>query len=157
MAVNGGHAGTKKGPNWGQVKNTEWKRRAQSGHFGSTVRPKYAWWKHDAPTGSIATPKPHLGVIPLPGSQNYQKNPRDHENKTGTPPPKYPPPLKTGILWAWVFPAKNAFCQAPIKLAQPLPAPELLAKYFTDMRIFLKLQLPTTSEPPSRARDPYHI
>ena len=26
--------------------------------------------KHNAPAGSIATPKPHLGVIPLPGSHN---------------------------------------------------------------------------------------
>ena len=36
---------------------------------------------------------------------------------------------------------KNAFFQAPIKLAQPLnfPAPELRAKIFTDTRIFLIL------------------
>ena len=32
---------------------------------------------------------------------------------------------------------KNAFFQAPIKLAQPFPAPELRTKHFTDTRIFL--------------------
>ena len=34
---------------------------------------------------------------------------------------------------------KNAFFQAPIKLAQPFPAPELRAENFTDTRIFLNL------------------
>ena len=33
---------------------------------------------------------------------------------------------------------KNAFFQAPIKLAQPFPAPELRAENFTDTRISLK-------------------
>ena len=33
---------------------------------------------------------------------------------------------------------KNAFFQAPIKLAQPFPAPELRTKIFTDTRIFPK-------------------
>ena len=77
---------------------------------------------------------------------NSQKNPRAHKNKIGSPPPpkkktpKHPPPPKRGILWAWVFSCrKNAFFQAPIKLAQPLPAPEYWAKFFTDTRIFLKL------------------
>ena len=32
---------------------------------------------------------------------------------------------------------KNAFFQAPIKLAQPFPAPELRANNFKDARIFL--------------------
>ena len=32
---------------------------------------------------------------------------------------------------------KNAFFQAPIKLAQPVPAPELRAKHVTDTRNFL--------------------
>ena len=32
---------------------------------------------------------------------------------------------------------KNAFFQAPIKLAQPFPAPELRTENFTDTRIFL--------------------
>ena len=31
---------------------------------------------------------------------------------------------------------KNAFFQAPIKLTQPFPAPELRAKMFTDTRNF---------------------
>ena len=34
---------------------------------------------------------------------------------------------------------KNAFFQAPIKLAQPFPAPELRAKNLTDTTIFLIL------------------
>ena len=65
---------------------------------------------------------------------HFQKNPRAHKNKIGTPPPpkknpKYPPHPKRGILWAWVFPAERAhFSRAPIKLAQPFPAPELRAK-----------------------------
>ena len=32
---------------------------------------------------------------------------------------------------------RTQFSQAPIKLAQPFPAPELRAKYFTDTRILL--------------------
>ena len=56
------------------------------------------------------------------------------------PPPQTQntPPLKRGILWTLVFPAERAhFFQAPIKLAQPFPAPELQTKHFTDTRIFL--------------------
>ena len=37
---------------------------------------------------------------------------------------------------------KNAFFQAPIKLAPPFPAAELQTENFTDMRIFLKHALP---------------
>ena len=38
------------------------------------------------------------------------------------------------------FPAERAhFCQAPIKLAQPFPAPESQTNNFTDTRIFLIL------------------
>ena len=51
------------------------------------------------------------------------------KNKIGTP------PLKGGILWTWVFLQKQRIFQAPIKLAQPFPAPELLTKNFTDTRI----------------------
>ena len=56
-----------------------------------------------------------------------QKNPRAHKNKIGTPHPPKPkiPPLKRGILWTQVSCRKNAFFQAPIKLAQAFPAPEL--------------------------------
>ena len=32
---------------------------------------------------------------------------------------------------------KNAFFQAPIKLAQPFPGAELRTEFFTDTRIFL--------------------
>ena len=70
----------------------------------------------------------HARTSPL----HPQKNPRAHKNKIGTPlPPKKPkdPPLKRGMLWIWDFPAERThFCQAPIKLARPFPAPELRTK-----------------------------
>ena len=78
-----------------------------------------------------------------------QKNPRIHKNKISTspPPPKkknlIPPPLKRGILWAWRFSCrKNAIFQAPIKLVQPFPAPEVRAKKYMDTGIFLKTLFP---------------
>ena len=64
-------------------------------------------------------------------------------NRHFPPPPNPkppPPPPKRGILWAWVFPAERPhFFQAPRKLAQPCPAPELRAKKFTDTWIFLRI------------------
>ena len=48
--------------------------------------------------------------------------------KSALPPQKTQntPPLKGGLLWTWVSPAERThFCQAPITLAQPFPAPEL--------------------------------
>ena len=59
----------------------------------------------------------------------FQKNPRVHKNKIGTSPPppnpKYSPP-KTRNFMDIGFPAERThFFQAPIKLAQPFPAPEL--------------------------------
>ena len=75
----------------------------------------------------------------------FRKIPVPIKMKSALPPPpkkpKIPPPPKRGILWTWRFSCrKNAFFQAPIKLAQPFPAPELRAENFTDTRIFLILQ-----------------
>ena len=40
---------------------------------------------------------------------------------------------------------KNAFFHAPIKLAQPFPAPELRTKHFTDTRIFRSFESTITA------------
>ena len=61
-----------------------------------------------------------------------QKNPRAHKNKIGTSPPphspKYPPPPQNEECYG---PAERMhFFEAPIKLAQPFPAPELRTKMF---------------------------
>ena len=57
------------------------------------------------------------------------------------PPPKTqnPPPKTRSFMEKMGFSCrKSAFFQAPIKLAQPFPVPELRTKTFTDTRIFLK-------------------
>ena len=73
---------------------------------------------------------PHL-LLTTRKRSDSQKNPRAHKNKIGTPPPKKTqntPPLKGGILWTWGFACrKNAFFQAPVKLAHPFPAPATLS------------------------------
>ena len=69
-----------------------------------------------------------------PKLANCQKNPRAHKNEIGTPPPpknpKYPPPLKRGILRTWRFSAaeRKQKYQASIKLTHPFPAPESRTK-----------------------------
>ena len=82
-----------------------------------------------------------------------QKNPRAHKNKIGTPPPpkkKKPntPPPQTEEFYGhgFFFCRKNAFFQAPIKLAQPFPAPELRTNNFTDTRIFLSKPMAENAE-----------
>ena len=73
----------------------------------------------------------------------FQKNPRAHKNKIGTPPPpktqNTPPPRTRNFMGMGFSCRKNAFFQAPIKLAQPFPAPELRARDFMDTRTFLRL------------------
>ena len=70
-----------------------------------------------------------------------QKNLRAHKNKIGTPlhpPPKKKtntPPKTKNFMGMEAFLNKKNF-QAPIKLVQPFPAPELQAKKFTDTRFF---------------------
>ena len=53
-----------------------------------------------------------------------QKNPRAHK-KIGTPPPKKNPPKRMNFMDMGFFLQKERIFQAPIKLAQPFPAPEL--------------------------------
>ena len=58
----------------------------------------------------------------------YQKNPRAHKNKIGTPPPKKTQntPPKTRNFMDTGFPAERTHLfQVSIKFAQPFPAPEL--------------------------------
>ena len=75
--------------------------------------------------------------------QSYQKNPRAHKNKIGTPPPQTQntPPLKRGILWTWVFPAETTHFPGVHKIDAPISGPRIADKNFTDTRIFLILGL----------------
>ena len=69
-----------------------------------------------------------------------QKNPRAHENKIGTPPPKpkIPPPPKRGILWTWRFSCrKNAEILGVHKIGAAISGPRIADTNFTDTRIFL--------------------
>ena len=92
--------------------------------------------KHKELFGGLRGPKIlYAEILRVPYFQ--KKNPRAHKNKIGTP-PKYPPPLKEGILWTWVFfLQKERIFQVSIKLAQPFPAPRIADKNFMDTRIFL--------------------
>ena len=72
-----------------------------------------------------------------------QKNPRAHKNKIGSPPPppknpKYPPPLKRGILWTWFFLQKERIFPGVHKIDAPISGPRIADKNFTDTRIFLR-------------------
>ena len=80
---------------------------------------------------------------PLSPQQDNQKNPRAHKNTIGTfphPKPKILRPLKTrNFMGMGGFPAERTqFFQAPIRLAQPFPAPESRANIFMDTRIFVR-------------------
>ena len=87
-----------------------------------------------------------LSEIPFSSTEKVQKNPRAHKIKNRhCPPPQTTtlPPLKRGILWTWVFSCrKNAFFQAPIKLAQPFPAPELRTNNFYGHEDFFSEKCP---------------
>ena len=72
----------------------------------------------------------------------FQKNPRAHKNKIGTPPPPKPkipppPPIKRGILWTWLFLQNGRIFPGVHKIGAAIPAPEIADKNFTDTRIFL--------------------
>ena len=75
----------------------------------------------------------------------FQKNPRAHKNKIGTPPPPEkpqipPPPLKRGILWTWRFSCrKNAIFPGAHKIGAAISGPRIADKNFTDTKIFLKI------------------
>ena len=75
----------------------------------------------------------------------YQKNPRAHKNKIGTPPPKKKnpntPPLKRGILWTWFFLQKERIFPGVHKIGVPISGPRIADTNFTDTRIFLKCTL----------------
>ena len=71
----------------------------------------------------------------------FQKKTRAHKNKIGTSSPqspKYPPPLKRGILWACrVSCRKNAIFPGTHRIDAAISGPRIAAKHFTDMRLFL--------------------
>ena len=76
-----------------------------------------------------------------------QKNPRAHKNKIGTPPhppkknPKYPPPVKRGILWTWFSCRTDACFPGVHKIGAAISGPRITDKNFTDTRIFLREKL----------------
>ena len=71
----------------------------------------------------------------------FQKNPRAHKNKIGTPPPpppKHPP--KKGEFYGHGFSCrKNAFFPGVHKIGAPISGPRITDTNFTDTRIFLKI------------------
>ena len=76
----------------------------------------------------------------------FQRNPRAHKNKIGTSPPPQkkkpntPTPLKTrNLMGMSVFLQKERNLRAPIKLAQPFPAPESRAKNLRTRGFFRRL------------------
>ena len=84
----------------------------------------------------------HFSTIFAHGKKT-QKNPRAHKNKIGTSPPKkkpkYPPPLKTRILWTWFFSCRtDAEILGAHKIGAATSGPRIADKNFTDTRIFLK-------------------
>ena len=108
-------------------------------YFGQDLQilEKEAFWhRHPARTSTKKLRSEKLRAdfsFPTKGpfrTRNTQKNPRALKNKIGTPPPPTKtPPLKEEFYGHAFFPCrKNAFFQAPIKLAQPFPAPELQTK-----------------------------
>ena len=70
-----------------------------------------------------------------------EKKPRAHKNKIGTSPPppnpKYPPPLKRGILWTWVFLQKERIFPGAHKIGAAISGPRIADTNFTDARIYL--------------------
>ena len=82
----------------------------------------------------------HWVYAPPFGNLQYQKNPRAHKNRIGTPPPpkpQIPPPLETRNFMGPE--ARTQKFQVPVKLAQPFPAPEWRTKLFADTRLFLTI------------------
>ena len=72
--------------------------------------------------------------MPLLAHWVCQKNPRTHKNKIGTPPPKknpkYPPPLKCGILWTWVFLQKERIFPGAHKIGAAISRPRIAGRKF---------------------------
>ena len=96
-------------------------------------------------------------ILNYRSSQNYHRqsfrNPRAHKNKIGTAPPpphkkpKIPPPKKRNFMDMGFSCRKNAFFQAPIKLAQPFPAPELRTNILRTRGFFWVLLFSSTYVP----------
>ena len=68
----------------------------------------------------------------------FQKNPRAHKNKIGTPPPPPPNPRpKKGNFTDMVFPCrKNAFFPGVHKIGAAISGPRIADTNFTDTGIF---------------------
>ena len=106
------------------------------------------------PTLESASPSPpHGSIWRIDFTSIYQKNPRAHKNKIGTPPPpppKTPPQKKGGILRTWVFLQQERIFPGVHKIGAVISGPRIADTNFTDTkRIFLILfsGLPTLSSP----------
>ena len=78
-------------------------------------------------------------TLPVIWWAKFQKNPRAHKNKIGTPPPpQNPPPPKKGEFYGHGFSCrKNAFFPRVHKIGAPISGPRIADTNFTDTRIFL--------------------
>ena len=74
----------------------------------------------------------------LVGVRHFQKNPRAHKNKIGTPPPPPKTPAKKGEFYGHGFSCrKNAFFPGVHKIGAPISGPRIADTNFTDTkRIF---------------------
>ena len=81
---------------------------------------------HQATTSSLSITLDTLSICMV----MFQKNPRAHKNKIGTPPPKKP--KKRGILWTWVFLQRKSIFPGVHKIDAPISGPRIADKNFTD-------------------------
>ena len=83
----------------------------------------------------------------------FQKNPRAHKNKIGTPPPppqnpKYPPPQNEEFYGYRFSCRKNAFFPGVHKIGAAICGARIADTNFTDTRIFLNLHSVTNPSSP---------
>ena len=82
------------------------------------------------PSSAVRNETPHSR---FPIFDYFQKNPRAHKNKIGTPPPP-----KKGEFYGHCFSCrKNAFFPGVHKIGAPISGPRIADTNFTDTRIFL--------------------
>ena len=75
--------------------------------------------------------------IPSKSPTKFQKSPRAHKNKIGTPPPPPKTPPKKGEFYGHGFSCrKNAFFPGVHKIGAPISGPRIADTNFTDTRIF---------------------